>query len=169
MSDECMYPGCHRRSSGYYDITITGIGDFIFHCDDVIHKEWAFAKERMISERRKKEREEKKMSHYIERWCQEHKEWDDDVDCPSEGCPKCIEEGKFKTRAMLKAEVERLTRERDEAQEDAERYRKKRDIDAGAYVRSDAYRNNPPRVRDSLLAAWWEAYNAAIDAAREEK
>lgn len=44
------------------------------------------------------------MSHYITRWCQEHGEWDDDVNSPEEGCPTCIAEGKFQTRADLERE-----------------------------------------------------------------
>ena len=46
------------------------------------------------------------MSHYIERWCAKHGEWDDDVDSPSEGCPACIEDGSFKTRAQLERELD---------------------------------------------------------------
>ena len=45
------------------------------------------------------------MSHYYTRWCETHGDWDDDVDQPEEGCPTCIKEGLFKTRAQLEAEL----------------------------------------------------------------
>ena len=45
------------------------------------------------------------MSHYYTRWCETHGDWDDDVDQPEEGCPICIKEGLFKTRAQLEAEL----------------------------------------------------------------
>lgn len=37
-TDKCTIMGCDRRSSGYYDLTITGIGDFVNHCDIPEHK-----------------------------------------------------------------------------------------------------------------------------------
>lgn len=48
------------------------------------------------------------MSHYIERRCERHGDWSDDIDCPSEACPACIQAGLFKTRSDLLEEIERL-------------------------------------------------------------
>jgi hypothetical protein len=34
---KCSMRGCEAVASGYHDISITGIGDFIFHCNDPDH------------------------------------------------------------------------------------------------------------------------------------
>jgi len=59
------------------------------------------------------------MSAYITRWCQEHDEWDEDMDNPSEGCPACIAEGKFKTRAQLEHELAEARAENERLRADA--------------------------------------------------
>ena len=48
------------------------------------------------------------MSRYIQRWCEHHGDWDEDVDNPAEGCPICIEKGMFKTRQQLERELAEL-------------------------------------------------------------
>lgn len=53
-----------------------------------------------------------------------------------------------------------------ELRADAERYRAKRDIDAGKYIRTSSYISAPVRDRDYLLEAWFKSYDMAIDAHR---
>lgn len=66
-------------------------------------------------------------------------------------------------------ELDRLARENEALRKDAERYRTKRYIDAGRYVRTREYMDNDVSTRDGLIAAWFTSYDAAIDAAMKEQ
>lgn len=69
----------------------------------------------------------------------------------------------------LRLRAEAAERRAEENAMDAERYRTKRNIDAGKYVKSPDYMRHPPKERDYLVKAWEESYDAAIDAARSEE
>lgn len=64
--DDCEI--CGARSTGYYDITMTGIGHFLFHCANEEHKAEVFRRGQAIDAKRNKDYEERKewMQNYTQ-------------------------------------------------------------------------------------------------------
>ena len=60
-TDGCMICGAH--STGYYDITITGIGHFLNHCANKEHEAEVIRRGQAIDEQRRKDYEERKEWH----------------------------------------------------------------------------------------------------------
>jgi len=89
------------------------------------------------------------MGASITRWCQEHGEWDDDVDNLEEGCPDCIEEGKFKTRGQLLNENAALRQKLIEWAREAHE-----DVDKWGKWTGDYFQDR--RWLDADLAKWKE-------------
>ena len=59
-SYKCAVQGCEQPSAGYYDLSVTGIGDFLFHCSDKEHEAAVFAEGERIDEERRKDYQERK-------------------------------------------------------------------------------------------------------------
>lgn len=64
--DGCLI--CGADHTGYYDISLTGVGHFLFHCANEEHKAEVYRRGENIDEQRRKDYEERKewQQNYIQ-------------------------------------------------------------------------------------------------------